>query len=255
MLVCHTLRSDPSGPRRQHAGAQRIGAGECLERAVTSADRTEGIALRDGGFYGPPPRSPSTRAARRRTRLVAGVIRQSWRGPVVAWLLGGGAPVGRRAVTVSSRRRGTRSRRGRRRFGHQPGSLLAVRGPGQAPLRPVAVQLARRDRVPVAIGDLHVGGADRPGVRDTAGLGDLEDVSAQRANVVRDSLGLGVDVESVGEPRVLGRHAHRTLVGVATLRLECTRARTSAPAPRSPCRSPVPSPPPRCRADRACPSR
>ena len=107
MLVCHTLRSSHVAA---HAGAHRIGAGECLERAVTSADWTEGIALRDGGSYGPPPRSPSTRSARRRTRRVVGVIRQSWRGPVVAWLLGGGAPVGGRAVTVSSRRRVTQSR-------------------------------------------------------------------------------------------------------------------------------------------------
>ena len=91
MLVCHTLRSSHVAA---HAGARRIGAGECLERAVTSADWTEGIALRDGGSYGPPPRSPSTRSARRRTRRVAGVIRQSRRGPVVAWLLGGARPSG-----------------------------------------------------------------------------------------------------------------------------------------------------------------
>ena len=55
---------------------------------------------------------------------------------------------------------------------------------------------------------------------DARGLGELEQVTAQRADVVRAAHRLQRGVEPAGQPRVLGGDAGRAVVGVALLRLD-----------------------------------
>src|SRR4051812_2391682 len=68
--------------------------------------------------------------------------------------------------------------------------------------------------------DLDFVGADEAGVLDACGLGDLEQVPAQRLDVVGDAYRLQSRFETVGQPAVLRGDAGRAGIGVALLGLD-----------------------------------
>ena len=93
---------------------------------------------------------------------------------------------------------------------------------------------------------------DQAGVLDAARLGDLQQVAAQRRDVVGHPHRLQRRVEPVGEPGVLRRDAGGAGVGVALLRLDAADRQHRLAGRRSPCRSRGRRRRSRCRAGRAC---
>ena len=109
---------------------------------------------------------------------------------------------------------------------HQGGDLLAAARADHAPARLVAVDLAQRPGAADAVDHVDVVGADQRRVDDADGLGDLEQVAAQRPDVVGEPDALQRRVE----PRVSAGSGWRRRSGsgrCGTSAPGCSRSRAS----------------------------
>ena len=103
---------------------------------------------------------------------------------------------------------------------HQSDDLLAVGRRRKAHARLVPVDLVQRRGAGPAVEDVHRLGADQAGMLHPARLGHLDQVAAQRLDVVRDPHRLDLRHQAAGQPGVLGGDAGGTGVGMAFLGLD-----------------------------------